>query len=323
MKDRSIKQSTLNFVLGGLSIALSVALVVLSVQVMGAFTKTRIAEDRRAEFRELGFAILSASDYLTDEMRFYVQFGDKVHYDNYWKEVNETKTRDKAVQKLEEMGATAQELDLIEQAKNSSDTLIQLEQRAMHAVQAGNLDEARRLVFGAEYDNGKKIISEPLNKFQELINTRAANELADATRKTNGFIVVMIVLVALMTLFSMISLVLSHTKIVRPIIKLKDHMQKVAEGDLSQPVGVKADNSEIGQLAHSTATALHIIRDIIHEISYVLTQMSNGNLVVDVNGNYPGDFAEIKVSLRNIVASFNQVLGSVRDASEQVAASSR
>ena len=72
---------------------------------------------REAEFKQLGIELATASDYLTNEARRYVQFGDKAPYDNYWKEVNETKTRDHVVARLTELKAPQKELDLIEKAK--------------------------------------------------------------------------------------------------------------------------------------------------------------------------------------------------------------
>ena len=70
-----------------------------------SFMKERTAVSRQAEFKQLGIDLADASDYLTNEARRYVQFGEKTYYDNYWKEVNETKTRDKVVSRLKELNA--------------------------------------------------------------------------------------------------------------------------------------------------------------------------------------------------------------------------
>ncbi|MBC8287026.1 MAG: hypothetical protein H8E42_06085 [Nitrospinae bacterium] len=43
---------------------------------------------------DLGRQLASGSDYLTNEIRRYVQLGDKKHFDNFWREVNETKSRE-------------------------------------------------------------------------------------------------------------------------------------------------------------------------------------------------------------------------------------
>jgi methyl-accepting chemotaxis protein len=322
MQKKGIKQSTLNFILGGSSLILSIVLVVLSIQVMSAFDKMQVAENRKAEFKQLGFDLVNASNYLTDEARAYVQFGDKVHYDNYWREVNETKTRDSVVARLVELEAPQNELDLIAEAKNSSDTLVATEDKAMKAASEGRFDEARQLMFGDQYEKDKAIIMAPINEFQKTMNDRAEAELKEASERTQSYITVMILLIIFTAIFSSISLLLSHFKIIRPIIRVKDTMMTVARGDLSQTVNVTIDNTEIGQLAMSTASVIDLFQNLIREISHILTEMSGGNLVVDANGDYRGDFAKIKTALNLIIQSFNEVLGDVKVAAEQVASGS-
>lgn len=322
MGKRGIKQSTLNFTLGGLSLILSILLVILSVQVISSFEKMSVAYDRRLEFRQLGFDISNASDYLINEVRAYVQFGDKVHYDNYWKEVNETKTRDRVVERLKELSAPQNELDLLAEAKEKSDGLVATEDKAMKAVAEGKFDEARLLVFGAQYDKDKEIIREPITKFQEAMNTRAVNEMNQATHVMKTDIIIMIVLIIFTAIFSGISLLLSHFKIIKPIIKIKDNMMTLAKGDLSQSVSVAVDDTEIGQMAMATTTVIKTFQNLINEISNILSEMSNGNLVVETNSDYKGDFAEIKTALNLIIKSFNEVLSDVKAAAEQVASGS-
>ena len=74
------------------------------------FTNLRLGEairamERQAVFKQLGDDLGNASDYLTNEARRYVQFGGKEHFENYWREVNETKTRDRVVGRLKELDA--------------------------------------------------------------------------------------------------------------------------------------------------------------------------------------------------------------------------
>ncbi len=319
---RGIKQSTLDYLLGGLSLVLAIVLVILSIQVMGSFEKMRTAEQRKSEFKQLGFDLTNASEYLTGEVRAYVQFGDKTHYDNYWREVNETKTRDHIVAKLTELGAPQNELDLITEAKKNSDALVGIEEKAMQAVEEGKLDDGRRLVFGEQYDQGKQAIKGLIEKFQETMNARASGELDQAADDMQRNIIIMIVLIVITAVFSGISLLLSHFKIIKPIIRIKENMVRVAEGDLSQSVKVTIDNTEIGQLAYGTATVIATFQSVVNEVTHILTEMSNGNLVVEITSDYRGDFAEIKTSLNRIVESFNEVLSDVKSAADQVASAS-
>lgn len=86
-----------------------------------ALDAERQATARAAEFHQLGLDLAAASDYLTNEARRYAATGAEVHFDNYWREVKETKTRDRVVSRLAELGAPEAELDLIEEAKRKSE----------------------------------------------------------------------------------------------------------------------------------------------------------------------------------------------------------
>jgi methyl-accepting chemotaxis protein len=145
--------------------------------------RERATHERQAEFKQLALDLAGASDYLTDQMRRYVQAGDKKFSDNYWREVRETKTRDRVVGRLKELGALPEELALIEEAKNNSDALIRTEDAAEKAAQAKDFETARRLMFDEAYDSNKAKIAGPLGEFQKRLNDRAAAE-ADASRRS-------------------------------------------------------------------------------------------------------------------------------------------
>jgi hypothetical protein len=103
------------------------------------------------EFRLLGEQLAKGSGYLTAEVRSYVQFGAIIHYDNFWLEVDKTRSRDIAVERLKKLKVLPKELDFIEIAKWYSDKLISTEQMAMEYMKGGNSKAARKLVFGDYY----------------------------------------------------------------------------------------------------------------------------------------------------------------------------
>jgi methyl-accepting chemotaxis protein len=77
------------------------------------------------------------------------------------------------------------------------------------------------------------------------------------------------------------------------------------------------------QIAENLTDAVSTIKGYIGEISEVLTQMSGGNLNVEITSEYKGDFIELKDSINGIVASLNNVLTEINSASDQVAAGTR
>ena len=62
--------------------------------------KKDAALKNQGELRTLGEQLAKGSGYLTTEVRSYVQFGNVIHYDNFWLEVDKTRSRDVAVERL-------------------------------------------------------------------------------------------------------------------------------------------------------------------------------------------------------------------------------
>lgn len=232
MKKKRMKQSTLNYILGGTSIVLSITMIILSLLVYRAFEQMTVSVDRSAEFRQLGNTLNQASDYLTNEMRAYVQFGDRIHYDNYWREVNETKTREQVLDRLVELGSPKEEMALLEEANRESQTLVKTEEEAIKAVEEQRFDDARVLMFGDAYETAKVRIQTPIQQFLEKMNTRAKKELDTATANVLYSILAMVLFLIVTAITSVISLLVSHRNIIKPIMKIQTAMIHVADGEI-------------------------------------------------------------------------------------------
>ena len=278
MKRKAIKQSTMNIFTGSLNIILIAILIINSLLISTTFNKLIDAQGRSNEFKQLGIDLANASDYLTNEMRYYTQFGDKIHLDNYQHEVNETKTRDRIVQRLKELNATQEELNLIEEAKINSDELIVTEEAAIKAVEDGDFELARQLMFGEHYEVEKKKIMAPITKFQKILNDRAQQELQQHSNALHTYIVAMIIIMILTAIVIVVSLIIATRKIINPLIKLKDVMLVMSNGDLTQEVGIAADDSEIGQLAGAILQTKDNIQNIIKNIKCTSKEIETSSL---------------------------------------------
>jgi methyl-accepting chemotaxis protein len=221
----------------------------------------RRAVAKQAEFKQLGFDLSNASDFLTEQARRYTIFGDKAHLDAYWKEVKETKTRDRVVTRLVELGAPKAELDLIEQAKNSSDALIATEDAAMKAVEARNFDRARQLMFGPEYDRNKAVIMKPIARFQAMMNERATREAESARAHARTMSIVAQIMILLMAVSTIVTLILFYgRRVVKPMVTFSDAVTRLAKGE-EIAISCTDRKDEIGD----TARAVDAIRVMVAE----------------------------------------------------------
>ncbi len=210
----------------------------------------RQATRRQAEFKQLGIDLANASDYLTNEARRYTIFGQKVHYDNYWREVKETQTRDRVVNRLKELGAPKDELDLIEKAKANSDALIKTEAEAMAAVERGDLDRARTLMFDDNYDRNKAVIMQPLSEFQTKMNGRASGEVKVAQHNARLMTTVAQAMIGL-TAASFIAILyfVFSRRVVLPLTQMSAIVSRLAQQDYSTEVPGTDRQDEIGEMA--------------------------------------------------------------------------
>ena len=108
--------------------------------------------------------------------------------------------------------------------------------------------------------------------------------------------------------------------------KLVVNLEKLAAGVLSCDMAVDEpdqDTEELYGVFNSISENLHLsvntIKGYIDEISYTLSEVSGGNLVVEITSDYQGDFIALKDSINAIVESLNSILIDINTAAEQVA----
>lgn len=155
--------------------------------------------------------VQSGSDVLTDAVWRFVATGQAQYAEEYLKEADVTRSRDKAIQKLREEGLSEEELQLMEDAKKESDKLMERELQCMRLVyESEGIEElplaienvmlseeeqrlssgekkaeALRFVFGNDYARAKAKITDEIDAFAEKLNERQGKELIQAMEYTD------------------------------------------------------------------------------------------------------------------------------------------
>ena len=112
--------------------------------------------------------------------------------------------------------------------------------------------------------------------------------------------------------------------------KLLANIENLAQGKLQCSTKIEPtdeDTKVIGEMFsdiyRNLEESLNAMSTYVIETAKVLTEMSKGNLNLDIKGDYKGDFVEIKSSVNLIIDSLNEVLSDMNNASGQVAAGAR
>ena len=185
---RGIQISKMNAAIIVSSFLLYILLTATAIHVSMTIHDTYYAMDRYFGCVQLENLLRSGTRELTEQVRLYVLTGDETYRDNYFQELHENRSRERAVQYLGELGVEGDALKHLQAALEQSNALVEREFHAMALVAlakespcstlpqevqdieltAGEramapeklMERAKELVFDAEYQNARLEIEE-------------------------------------------------------------------------------------------------------------------------------------------------------------------
>lgn len=119
-------------------------------------------------------------------------------------------------------------------------------------------------------------------------------------------------------------IVVISSGIIRPLKRLAASANQIADGNLEIEVNVKSldETGQVAQGLSRTVVRLKNYIKYINEISSVLDEIAEGNMVFELHQDYVGEFSKIKVALLKIQTTFTQTLSEIAVAADQVSTGS-
>ncbi|NLL38183.1 MAG: HAMP domain-containing protein [Clostridiales bacterium] len=108
-----------------------------------------------------------------------------------------------------------------------------------------------------------------------------------------------------------------HSKIRRPMLRLTQASNSLAEGQLDIQIDESGKRDEVSMLEHAMHDMIYRLKSYISDISHVLNAMAENDLTKSSAVDYYGDFVPIKEALSSIVESLNTTLSIVRRSAQQ------
>lgn len=97
-----------------------------------------------------------------------------------------------------------------------------------------------------------------------------------------------------------------------PIEKINEAMDRIVEGDYTTIVEFTHDEDELGQLQNKMAEMARQLSDVVNEQRYVLGEIAKGNLSVEDMDEFPGELNEIAKSVNDIKDSMNDIISDIQ-----------
>ncbi len=320
---KAINQSTLSLVLNGISIIALVIMAVSLVSYNDANKQLRKAYEDRFNLTYNANRFMNGSAYLTNEVRAFAATGNETHYNNYMNEVNNLKNRDKGVSAMQEIGITDDEQAMINEMSSISNELVPLEETAMRQTKGGQNEIAINYVYGEDYETAITKINALKEEFLQKLNDRTAQTVGNLVNKVDFIKKEMQVWLAIVAILQLFSMIIIRHRILRPVTIIRDQMIEISKGNLSSDFSLEPDTSEIGMLVDSIYTTKHDLKKYINDIDIKLASMANGNMDLEIEDNYQGEFLPIQDAMHKILDSLNNILSKINFTAEKVLSESK
>ena len=320
---KAINQSLMAYILNGVSI-LALLFLVYSLFDYGVVNgKLDQAHEERFELTYNANRFMNGSAYLTNEVRAYAATGIQEHYDNYWNEINNLKNRDIGVANLQEIGITQEEQAMIDDMSALSNELVPLEEEAMKNVQAGKREDAVDYVYGSDYSTAITKINSLKEQFLGALDTRTSQQVAVLTKKTQLIRLEMILAFVIVGISQLISILTIRLRVLKPVVKVRDQMREISQGNLSAQFTLEPDTSEIGMLTQSILETKRELKKYINDINAKLSEMAKGNMDQAIGDDSRGEFQPSQHAMAEILDSLNEALAQIDVTARQVSQESR
>lgn len=124
-------------------------------------------------------------------------------------------------------------------------------------------------------------------------------------------LIITVVFVVAFTVFGIRNGIQLGKKIVHPITMVVDRLKLLAEGDLHSDTPIPEVNDETAILMNSLTETTQDLRGVISDIDNHLAEISKGNFLIKVDGDFKGDFAQISESFRGIIRSLSAAMRNI------------
>lgn len=181
-----------------------------------------------------------------------------------------------------------------------------------------NISQAKKM-FEDEYIPTMDKTAEILVDFSDIAEKRAVQQNADADAAIQLIWIILLACGAISILLTIVVVIAIRKSILTPVKEIVEVYQEISKGNKKVNVTYESDD-ELGQMAALIRASNEQESRIIGDVIDKFTKISQGNLQISIDQDYPGDFVVIKQTIENTATVLNQTMHTINTAAEQVSA---
>ena len=283
----------------GATVCLTIASGIIMLMASGADTAERQAIELRQNFDELTENIETDAWKKSDLARLYVIKKNPQILDEYNASEKKLKSIELKLEKLQDTGASDDELALLHDGLKIIDALQDEQQAALTSAARGEDAQAVALLYGMPYEQELERAQTQIDRFRQILDKRVIASVREATKKSKALRTaseVMVGLTALLFLF-VLGFILKR-RVLRPVVRLSDVVHRLASqdfavetpnfnqideiGDMAQAIRIFRENGLARQRLEKERDADWAIRELLARMTQRLQGCENFDDVINV-----------------------------------------
>ena len=253
IRQNGISVRTMQMLITIITLVISAVLLVATYRMANDYRALKIETDEFIQLTESSNELMNASDYLTEQVRLFAETGEREYMDNYFKEANEYKRREKALEKLDELAGEGAAYQALNAALNESVNLMNREYYSMrltsdaYGLKKGELPESvkainlksedaaldndakeamgRRYVFDNNYQKSKDIIRANMTYCLDMLHEDLEKSQNESSKDFEKILFRQRVLILIAISIILLSILFTLLYLVSPLLRAVVHIK--------------------------------------------------------------------------------------------------
>jgi len=237
-----------------------------------AALESRLDHDRAVEM------LVAADGTLGDSARGFAMHRDPRHAATFRHELTDARRRERAIERLDELGAPTSEKDALVDLDRASRALRSVEMEAITAIERGDVAYGQARLFDENYAADQEALVAAARRFERQVDERTGRALVAAQAQADRLTLIARIMLAITAaLFLGVLYFVVSRRIARPLVRMSGVVSRLAEQDYAVEMPEDGRRDEIGDMAQ----AIRVFRENGLERERLETERARDQVVRD------------------------------------------
>lgn len=176
-------------------------------------------------------------------------------------------------------------------------------------------------IFEESYIPAMDKVTDILEGFTKTADERADQQATDARDAVKLAWVLLIACGSIAVVLAIVMMLLIRRSILNPVKKIVNAYDEISKGNTQAAIDYESKD-ELGKMADLIQKTIKMQAEIVEDVIDKFTKISQGDLRLKVELDYPGDYAALKKTIEDTVVELNDTMQVINTAAEQVSTGS-